>query len=534
MSKIKILIILFICFIFFANKTYANTELKKEDFFSEELEDNVSEEIDKEIKKSKLSHHLANEPINVTLEVNRELNNNDRDILKMMGCKIISEFDNTIFLSLTKKNLKNVSELDFIKIIRKPSLPIQTNSISLEKAGESLNLEKIKKLPYKGKGVKIALIDYGFKLNTKLKKQVKGIFSLTPNNDLTGEDEWRHGNAILEIIEKIAPEAQIYLININKNAESYTLLLPAIKYAVENFRVNIVSLSINDAIPKDFFDGTGIYGKTLNEYSKKYNTIFVTAIGNNLKKHYKNIYKPNNNGLHDFNGKNLTFELKKNQTVNIVLSWKEENFKYPAYNFDFVITDEKTGKKYFERSKTGNSYKTLSFIPENDSKFKIDFYAYHFRKVGDKIEKYDISEKDSLIFNVILYSKNLNRIENFTPNSSLDPNLAVVPSAITIGALVNSNNEYSSWGAGEKNLLKPDFVAPSGIMTDALSNFDGSSASVPFISSLVALVISKNKKLNLNNIKKILKESSSSKNNWSKAIGYGKVDFEKALNLVKN
>ena len=59
-----------------------------------------------------------------------------------MGCKIINEFEDTFFISTEKKNLKNISDLDFIKLIRTPSFPIQT-SISFEKAGKDINLDKI-------------------------------------------------------------------------------------------------------------------------------------------------------------------------------------------------------------------------------------------------------------------------------------------------------------------------------------------------------------------------------------------------------
>lgn len=526
-SKIltNIFIIISINFLYLPFQSLAEIELAKEDFFIKDMNDNVSEEIYQEIKKTENSTSLVYEKINITLETNRELEKKDLELISSIGCKILGQIENSIFVSVDKKKLQLLSEIDFIKIIRKPS-PFIENSLSIEEVGKKINFDKIKKLPYKGKGVKIALIDYGFKIEKSLKKNIKGIYSMRKiDDDITGDGNWKHGTAILEIITKIAPESSVYLINVNKDLDAENILL-AIKHAVEVFKVNIVSLSINDAIPKDFFDGTGAYGKRIDKYSKEYGTIFVTAIGNNLRKHYKNYYKPNKKYFHDFKDKKLEFKLKKGENINIVLSWKEDNFNYPEYNFDFAITD-KFGRRTFERSKCGKSYKILSFTAEEDNIFNLELYGYHFRKVENKIETSPILEKEKVCFNLLFYSKNLKSIENPVFESSLDPNLAVAKSAIVVGSNKNTKLAFSSWGPGEKNLLKPDFSAPSGVITKSISNFEGSSASVPFISGAIALILSKNPKLNVSKIKNILKISS--KNEWNKVIGYGDINIEKCI-----
>lgn len=490
------------------------------------------------------------ELIDLTIKTKGIIEKDKIDKLKNLGCNIISQIEEYLIVQLEVKKIPQLSNFDFIDIVTTPTtynFP-ELEKINLEneknnskkyksinkqdnddiiKLSSDLELKNTRTLKNSNnnllsrKKIKIAVIDSGFdtkripNFNSKVKT-----YSMRLDNDITAQGNWKHGNAVLEIISKQTPDAEYYLLNIDEKQDAL-MLLQAIKHAVEVFDADIISLSLCDPHPRDFFDGTGIYGKYIKNYTNKLNKIFVVSAGNNLKKHYSDVFYSDKNSYHDFRGGKLQFQLKKNQTVRIFLSWKEENFYRPNYNLDLELLDQK-GNKYISASKVKEAVETMEYTAEKDDIFTINIKGSYFYK------NKNIPNSENLKFHVILYSdKNIQFIEDFKPNSSLDPNLPVIPEIITVSSVKSSNPEFasdfSSRGIPENKAYKPDFSAPSGIKTSSIEYFEGTSASVPYVTGIIADILAKNNLKGEKQLKEYLKKISIDKGikGWDNIFGYG-------------
>lgn len=458
------------------------------------------------------------ELVNLTLKTKKTLNNIELESLKKLGCKIISILDEYLIVQINITEIKNLEKASFIEIISLPSAYTKNEFEEDSFFNEATwNLGATKPNKNAGKGIKIAVIDSGFNIAKIPNFQSKTkSYSMRLDNDIKAQGNWKHGNAVLEIISKQAPAAEYFLLNIDENQDAI-MLLQAIKHAVEVFDADIISLSVCDPHPRDFFDGTGIYAKYIKAYANQKNKIFVVSAGNNLKKHYSDYFQNNKYGYHDFKDQKLQFKLNKNQNVRVFLSWKEENFYRPNYNLDLLLTDSE-GNKYYSNSKVKEAVELMDYTSEKDDTFTIDIegkYFYQNKPLNEKVK-----------FNLILYSdKKIQFIDNFKPNNSLDPNIPSIPEVITVSSVKSSisGSDFSSRGMGENNIEKPDFSAPSGIKTTAIEYFEGTSASVPYVTGIIADVLAKEKIKGYKNLKVYLKKISTDlgKKGWDNIFGYG-------------
>lgn len=128
---------------------------------------------------------------------------------------------------------------------------------------------------YRGDGLKIAVIDTGFKGLT----QAKDGGDLPMNviaRDFTGrglETQYKHGTACAEIVHDMAPNAELHLLKIGDEEDFYA----AYDYCLEQ-RINIISLSIG-TFGSGPGNGTGPIHDVCNEARAK-GIMVVAAAGN--------------------------------------------------------------------------------------------------------------------------------------------------------------------------------------------------------------------------------------------------------------
>lgn len=157
--------------------------------------------------------------------------------------------------------------------------------------------------------------------------------------------------------------------------------------------------------------------------------------------------------------------------------------------------------------------RVFDFNSSQDKEYSESDNKYTIALIGrDIVKNTIISENEKIPFHIYLYGDGIHKVENFVPKYSIDPNLSVAKSAITIGASYNNRpfvTNYSSWGSTEdKKIMKPDFSVPSGFKTEAIPSFSGTSASVPYMTGLISLMMEKdsNLKKNPNLVKLTLKK----------------------------
>jgi hypothetical protein len=274
----KITVLLFVVFLsIFISDVNANTTKIK-------FSDNVIEEV------NTLNILKADKILELVLKI--DINVPESKILELSkyDVKIKKRIENILVIEIPSKNIDKLNKINWITFIRKSSHIIE-NCVDLNDKNINNNIYTKKKSLNKGKNVKIAIIDTGFKLeNSSFSKKVKDYYCFEcprkvfsdGTQDLTNKENWIHGNAVAEIINKISPSADLYLLAVAKDPLD---ILTAIEHSVKYYKPDIISISINDSYPYDFFDGSGLYGKRIKNIVKKNNVILVSAGGNNVKNH---------------------------------------------------------------------------------------------------------------------------------------------------------------------------------------------------------------------------------------------------------
>src|SRR3972149_1583583 len=220
-----------------------------------------------------------------TLKVVFELNGGDESSIRSLennGAVIEAVHENLVQASIPSSRLQVMSEMPFVTRIRSPRKAYK--DVVSQGVGV-INASMLHSLGFKGKGVKIAVLDLGFegfpsKLGTELPGSVTNK-SFRSDGDITGRGEV-HGTAVAEIIYDVAPEAQLYLINFDTEVE----FANAVDYAI-NQNVDVISMSIG-WFPGPY-DGTGLIDDIVNNATAK-GIVWVNSAGNYAQRHWEGNY----------------------------------------------------------------------------------------------------------------------------------------------------------------------------------------------------------------------------------------------------
>ncbi len=357
---------------------------------------------------------------------------------------------------------------------------------------------------YRGQGVKIAIIDLGFYnyeklLGSELPSNViiKSFYNSTSGNGDIKGDYQVHGTAVAEIVHDVAPDAQLYLININSQIE----LSNAVDSCI-SWKVNIINHSVG-WFQQSFYDGTG----TICSIAKKAydnNILWVNSAGNYRENHYQGqFYDPDGNNLHNFFGNNDYLEILnvKRDTISVNLTWND--WKGSSNDFDLFLFKDESGNLVQVKSSDNPQSGTQSPIEE------IDYGAPDSGKYFIAIKNKDANT--NLILSIFCPTHNLQFIRsdyNYS-HSIMDP--AVSPYVVAVGATYKNQDiimQYSSEGPSNDDRIKPDICAPSHVSNSTYSGgFGGTSASSPHVAGAAALLIQENPKITTVELKNMVESS---------------------------
>ena len=119
--------------------------------------------------------------------------------------------------------------------------------------------------------------------------------------------------------------------------------------------------------------------------------------------------------------------------------------------------------------------------------------------------------------------------------SSLDANFPTAAGALTVGAVQAAGltrlEPFSSRGRTSDARPKPDLVGPSGLRTEALPEFAGTSAAAPFVAGTAALVLARRPRLAPEQVRALLRRTARDLGppGWDVAYGAGLVQPAAAL-----
>ena len=422
--------------------------------------------------------------VNVYLKENKtekikELENYTIEILYVKENRIVAE--------IYTKDILDIADLPFVSYMDTPLKAQLFPDEPLSEGLKCLNTEKLHGLNITGKGVKVAIVDFGFEgyedlLGTGLPENVT-VRSFRGDGDITGGGEI-HGTGCAEIVHDVAPDAELYLVNYD--GYTYQLGELVLPYLISE-EVDILSHSAGSTA--GLFDGTDYSCRIIDDAWYKHGILWVNAAGNSAQRHWEGMFNDtDDDGFHEFlcPGGELgqTIFANKGDTFRIWLSWND-TWDYPTQDYDLLIYD------------LDINLLDYSVNPQNGSFGQHPYEICCLRRKAPYTGEYYI----------VIYNYGATKPVHFelyswyhslgckVENSSLCVEATALGS-IAAGAVdcrdCSTLEPYSSRGPTNDGRLKPDFVGPDCVSTCAYSPypFCGTSAATPHVAGAFALQLS--------------------------------------------
>lgn len=325
---------------------------------------------------------------------------------------------------------------------------------------------------HRGAGVKIAILDSGFRdfrrfLGRGLPGDVQ-TRSFRADRNLEARDS-QHGILCAEVIHALAPRAEILLVN--WEPDSPRAFLDAVRWA-RGAGAKILSCSL---IMPSWSDGEG-GGEVHRELAPLLEgALFFASAGNTAQRHWCGLLSPDTNGWHRWGDDAI---------VNTLTPWGRERVAVELYGptrgeFELSVHDAKTGEAIGRAALRVDSTRVcgravVRFEPAHGAHYEVKI-----RCVNSRIRRPEA-------FHLVVLGGSL---EHSTARGSI-PFPGDGAKVLAVGAVdaLNQRVYYSSCGPNSP-LPKPDFVAtvpfPSLCRTKP---FAGTSAAAPQAAGLAALL----------------------------------------------
>lgn len=328
---------------------------------------------------------------------------------------------------------------------------------------------------YKGKGIKIGIIDGGFGgYEALLGKELPQRVTLKSFRSDGGAGRDVHGTAVAEIVYAMAPEAELYLCPITSDA-TYA---QAVQYLVDEVKVNVIQQSQGWHDTRG--DGRGFRTERV-DYARGKGVLYVKSAGNEGDSHYTGTFTPGATGRHQFTGTKDRIRVEaQGDYILLHLTWDDWN--NPTVNYDLYLLDETGARVASSRNVQGTQKPPYEYI-EYQAKPGVTYYATIEGVNAPKAVRVDLFGKNTELENVGPGS---------TPAYSIsNPGDAV--GSFTVGAVNYKDDKlepYSGQGPTFDGRRKPDISGLARVSTASYKGdpFYGTSAAAPHVSGAAALV----------------------------------------------
>ncbi len=392
-------------------------------------------------------------------------------------------------VSVPASSLLAVSELPGVRFVRRPYRP-HAQQIVLSEGGALIKAYDNYFEGVRGQGVKVAVIDGGFKGADELSGNMPASWWYF---DYTGEGiyagEIVHGTACAEIVHDVALEAEIYLYKVGDLVDLENAKDRSIRDGIDviNHSIGWFGTGIGD--------GRGEACDIVNDAADK-GILWVNSAGNDAQSHYYGFWSDyDSDDWHNFSDEDevLAFEAEEGEEISVFLTWNDwpdSRQNYDLY-LDFV-----------------NSSGDLETVAESTNRQNI-FGGDPVEWIEIKAERsgeYGISvrsEDDARPRRLKIWSLNHDFEEYSVAENSIG-SPADARGAMSVGAVhfdyydLGRIANYSSRGPTTDGRFKPELVAPSGVSTvsygasEDFYGYTGTSAAAPHVAGAAALIKSAN------------------------------------------
>ncbi len=325
---------------------------------------------------------------------------------------------------------------------------------------------------YRGKGVKVAVLDSGFRgyrdqLGKALPEHVT-VHSFRHDGNLEAKDS-QHGILCGEVIHTLAPEAE--LLFANWEADDPKCFLDAVRWARKE-GARVISCSI---IMPSWSDGEGggatheALSRLLGSGAAAADLLCFASAGNIAQRHWSGAFHDGGDGFHEWQGK---------QTDNALTPWGDERVSVelccqPESGYDLYVYDRETTREVahaLARDPKDQGGAVVRFQPEAGHKYQLRVH---------------LAQGKGGPFHLTSLAAGLgcSTAKGSVPFPADGPEVLAVAAVDVDGRRM----KYSSCGPNSPQ-PKPDFAAPVPFTSRVRSTpFAGTSAAAPQAAAMAAL-----------------------------------------------
>ena len=418
----------------------------------------------------------------------------DTSSLAALGGRVLAQSKSLMRVSVPASSLLAISELPGVRFVRRPYRPHAQQETWSEGGWSIKAYDNAYDNHYvRGQGVKVAIIDVGFKGARHLLGDMPAHWRSYDFTDegIHTDDESVHGTACAEIVHDVAPEAELYLYKVG----DLVGLEKAKDHCIQN-GIDIINHSAG-WFGTGIGDGRGEACNIVNDAADK-GILWVNSAGNDAQSHYYGFWSDNDsnhdsNNWHNFSPENevLSFEAKEGEEIRIFLTWND--WPDSRQNYDLHL---------FMGSSDGLEHVVASTDRQNV------FGGVPVERVEYKVERsgeYGIAvrSENARPRRLKIWSLNHDFKEYAVAENSIG-SPADARGAMSVGAIhfdyydLGRIAEYSSRGPTTDDRVKPELVAPSGVSTVSYGEsedfyaYTGTSAAAPHVAGAAALIKSAN------------------------------------------
>ena len=433
----------------------------------------------------------------------------DETAVRMLGGEVLARSESLMRVRVPAERLEAIADqVSGVAFIREP-YPVRPLAVTSQ--GVALTgAEGFHDAGYYGQAVKVAIIDLGFdglaaaQAAGELQNVVYTWDYIGDDSNVEGTGEV-HGTGVAEVVEDMAPQAELYLLLISDSVD----LANATQYCIDN-GIRVINHSVG-WFNSNFYDGTGTVAGIANN-ARENGILWVNAAGNDGDDgHWQGFFADGDgDGFHEFPGSDEgnRIYISSSDAIYVYLTWddwpvSDQDYDLCLYNSngDLVAISD------WPQEGSQLPIEKLNYAPASDT-----LYPYIDGYYDIAIVKYFATGPMEMEFFTFRRFGGDPNLEHHVPESSINTP-ANSSKVVAVGAISYWNwttgpqASYSSLGPSNTGLTKPDIAGPAAVLNTTYGGFGGTSASSPHVAGAAALLLSENSSRTANDLQSLLEGS---------------------------